>query len=511
MTVISRVFGLGRVFVISAVLGTTYLGNTFQSSNSVSNILFELLAAGGLSAVLVPALVRAANDNAHSERLANGVLGVATVALGAIAVVGVVGAPVIARALTAGAPAEVAVQQRELATFLVRWFVPQVVLYGFGAVATALLHSRKRYAIAAAAPIANTAVMIVCFTVFRIHAGHNPGLSLDTTSKLLLAAAGTGGVLAFVATLVVAVRRSGIRLQPRGGFRDREVRILLQHAGWGILLNSIGGLIAAALVVAGNVVAGGVVAFQVAFVLFLAPYAILSQPLAAVSLPELTQDATSLDTTRYATTLHWTLETMCAVMAPATAVLMIFAKPALMGLGLGLDHRGITLVSAALTGLAIGLVPYSGFLVMARAYYAVDDSKTPALVSMLCGAVGVLAIVVSRFTLHDNALVSALGVAHSLALATGMVVLIAHMRRRTHHQVVTRRSVTALGCAAYIALPMWFAARAIAVHDRVSLVVYAICGSAIYVALYAISLRLAGFGSIRYPRADDMPPESIAS
>ena len=54
---VSRAFGGLRMVVIAAVLGTTYLGNTFQASNSVSNVLFELLAAGALSAVLVPTFV----------------------------------------------------------------------------------------------------------------------------------------------------------------------------------------------------------------------------------------------------------------------------------------------------------------------------------------------------------------------------------------------------------------------------------------------------------------------
>ena len=66
-----------RVLVIAAVLGTTYLGNTFQAANSVSNVLFELLAAGALSAVLVPTfvtLIDAGND-AEADRLANGLLG----------------------------------------------------------------------------------------------------------------------------------------------------------------------------------------------------------------------------------------------------------------------------------------------------------------------------------------------------------------------------------------------------------------------------------------------------
>src|SRR5690606_26858985 len=52
---ISRVIGFVRVLVVAGVLGTTYLGNAFQAANSFSNVLFELLAAGALSAVLVPA------------------------------------------------------------------------------------------------------------------------------------------------------------------------------------------------------------------------------------------------------------------------------------------------------------------------------------------------------------------------------------------------------------------------------------------------------------------------
>jgi putative peptidoglycan lipid II flippase len=57
LTVVSRVTGFVRILVVASVLSTTYLGNTYQSTNSVPNILFELIAAGVLQAVLVPALV----------------------------------------------------------------------------------------------------------------------------------------------------------------------------------------------------------------------------------------------------------------------------------------------------------------------------------------------------------------------------------------------------------------------------------------------------------------------
>jgi putative peptidoglycan lipid II flippase len=93
-----------RVLVVAAVLGPTFLGNAFQSANSVSNVLFELLAAGALSAVLVPTFVELLDrsDQRRAEEVAGRVLGVALALLGAVSLVGVIGAPLLARALTSG-------------------------------------------------------------------------------------------------------------------------------------------------------------------------------------------------------------------------------------------------------------------------------------------------------------------------------------------------------------------------------------------------------------------------
>ncbi|MBV8949654.1 MAG: virulence factor MviN, partial [Actinobacteria bacterium] len=78
-TALSRALGFVRVLVVAAVLGTTYLGNTFQASNAVSNVLFELIAAGALSEVLVPTFVGLLDrgEQREAERLAGGVLGLA--------------------------------------------------------------------------------------------------------------------------------------------------------------------------------------------------------------------------------------------------------------------------------------------------------------------------------------------------------------------------------------------------------------------------------------------------
>ncbi|HEY3238405.1 MAG TPA: lipid II flippase MurJ, partial [Acidimicrobiia bacterium] len=222
-TAISRVLGFGRVLVIAAVLGTTDLGNTFSASNSVSNVLFDLLAAGALSAVLVPAFVdlldggRADAGTREAEGLGGVLLGWALVALVPLCAAGVLAAPALARILTAGTEdAAVAADQRELATFLLRLFLPQVLLYAYGALATAVLHAKRHFTVTAVAPIGNTVVMVAALGAFR--ALHGPGsapFDLSLAERLLLGAAGTLGVAAFVGIPAVALWRTGFRLRPR--------------------------------------------------------------------------------------------------------------------------------------------------------------------------------------------------------------------------------------------------------------------------------------------------------
>ena len=208
---LSRAFGGLRVVVIAAVLGTTYLGNTFQASNSVSNVLFELLAAGALSAVLVPTFVdlldrgRPASSRGGGRRRA---VDRARSGLAVVTLLGILLAPQIARLLTAGVddPA-IAAQQEELATYLLRFFVPQVLLYALGAVATAVLHARRSFVLPAVAPIGNTVVLVAALGIFHAMAGSDPGLDLSEGERLCLALGGTLG-----------------RGRLRGGAGDRAAR-----------------------------------------------------------------------------------------------------------------------------------------------------------------------------------------------------------------------------------------------------------------------------------------------
>ncbi len=431
----SRAIGFVRVLVIAGVLGTTYLGNAFQAANSLSNVLFELLAAGALSAVLVPAFVERLDrgDERGAERMAGGVLGAALVGLGLVSLVGIVAAPWVARLLTLGVPADIVEEQRELVTFLLRFFIPQIVLYAAGTIATAVLYAKRRFAITAAAPIGNTLVMVASLLLFRAVAGPGPGLDLTSGERWLLVVAGTGGVVAFVGSLLLVLRSSGFRLRPRWPFGDAELRTVLGHSGWGVVLHTGAGLLLGGAIVAGSAVEGGVVAYQVAWVFFLAPYAVLAQPIHTAILPELVQEAGQGDLERFRTSVRWALERMALFVLPATAALVALAVPAMriVSFGEASTGDGPALLAAALAWLGLGLLPYGAFLLLARAYYALGDSRTPGLVALGTAGLGVVAMAVGAAAADGVARIAVLGAAHSGAHLVGAGILLAGLGART--------------------------------------------------------------------------------
>jgi putative peptidoglycan lipid II flippase len=492
-TFASRGIGFVRVWVIAAVLGTTYLGNTFQASNSISNVLFELLAAGALSAVLVPTFVEAfrRGDDREAERLASGVLGLALVVMGIVSVIGIVFAPSIARLLSSGAPnSHVESQQIELSTFLLRFFVPQVMLYAIGTVATGVLFAQRRFVVTAVAPIANTVVIVAALVVFRVMHGSDPNLDLTLAEKLVLALGGTLGVVGFVAVPTVALLRSGFRLRASLGTVDRKLRRLLWLSAWVALQPDVALLLVTALVM-GNQVAGGVVAYQFCFVAFLAPYAILAQPVHTTILPELSLDASHGDMASFAGRLGWGLDGMAMLLLPVSAAFVALAEPTMRVLSVGNSRDGVDLFAAALASLGVGLFTYGAFLLLARAFYALGDSRTPALVAAGSAILGAAVMVVGSLNAETGAgSVAALGLGHSAAYLVGSLVLGGLLRRRVGHPFFPHAFWRCFAASAALGALAWWAEDLIDPTERVANILVLAAIGLVGAGTYAVMLRL---------------------
>jgi len=489
----SRGVGFVKVWVIAAVLGATYLGNTYQASSSVSNILFELIAAGALSAVLVPTFVDLfrAEDDAEAERLASGVLGLALALMAVVSVIGIVLATPIARLLSSGAPsAHVEAQQTALSAFFLRFFIPQVLLYAVGTVATAVLFAKRRFVIVAVAPIANAVILVATMVAFRIMHGPTPDLDLTTPEKLVLAIGGTLGVVGFVGVPTVALLRSGFRLRATLGAVDRKLRRLLWLSAWVALQPDVAVLLGAALVM-GNQVAGGVVAYQFCFVAFLAPYAILAQPIHTTILPELTVDAGAGDMRSFADRLRWGLDSMSRLLLPVSAAYVALALPAMRVLAVGNSRHDAALFAAALASLGVGLFTYGTFLFFARASYALGDSRTPAIIAGASALVGAGVMVVGGLTFEsDTAKVAALGLGHSAAYLVGTLVLGFVLRRRVGHGFFPHAFLPALAASAALGGLAWLVEHLVGPSGRLADVLVLVAIGLIGLGLYLLLLRM---------------------
>lgn len=452
---LSRLTGFVRVLAVGGALGATYLGNTYHSANLVSTITFELLVGGLLAAPLVPAFVRLVERGraGEADRLAGALLGVALAGLGALALAMALAGHAVMRLLTAGVDDPV-VRAREvrLGAFFLWFFLPQMLLYAVGAVATALLNARRRFAAAAFAPVANNLVVTATMLAFvAVTAPGERGLGIGTGPATLLAAGTTAGVAAMAAVPVVALARAGVRVRPRLDRRQPGLAAVARAGAWGVLLlAAVQALLAVTLVLA-NQVEGGVVAYQIAFTFFLLPFALVAHPVFTALHPRLSSAAAAGRWEDFGSGLGHGLGRMLTLVVPAAALLAALASPVLALVRVGrLGPGDADLVARVLAAYAVGLGGYAAFQLLARAATAAGDARLPAVVGLGVAAGGAAAMVAGSSLASGADRVVALGLAHSAAMTGGAVVLFTLLRRRLPATVPVAGTVARSAAAAVV-------------------------------------------------------------
>ncbi len=452
LTGVSRLTGFVRVVVVAAVLGTTFLGNTYQSANTIPNIVFELFAAGALQAVLVPALVARFDrgEDEQAERLAGSVLGLTLAVLAALAVLGALASPLLMRALVSGVedPA-IRADQVSLGTVFLLIFLPQVLIYDVGLVATAVLHARGRFGLPAIAPAVNNVVVCAAYVTFWwMRRDEGTTLDLDGAEIAVLAGGTTFGVVAFCALPIIGAHRAGFRFRPNLDRSDPALRALARQGGWAALFLAMTQVLLAAVLVLGNPVEGGIVGYQVAFTFFLLPHALFALPVLNTLFPEAARRAQADDLPGVAVTVERGMRAIAFFVLPVAAGLVALAGPlsrvALFG---ETGAAGAELVRLTLVGFAPGLLGYGAFYFLTRMLYAMDDTRTPAVVHALVVAGGVIAMVVASRAADGDARIAALAWSHTGTYLAGALALgaVVHRRLRPPPQVVR---VVAVGTVA---------------------------------------------------------------
>jgi putative peptidoglycan lipid II flippase len=419
LTLVSRLTGFARILVVAAVLGRGALGDTYQTANTVPNLLFELFAAGALQAVLVPALIDVLDRDGRTaaDRVAGAVLGALLSLLSAVVVIAAVAAPWIMRALTASSDQAVHDAKVELGTLFLWFFLPQVLFYALGLVATAVLNAEHRFYVPAIAPASNNLVVMATYVVFWwMRDGAAPGLDLTTAEKWVLAAGTTLGVIVFTTLPALAARRHGYRLRPRVEWSSPTVRTLGRRGAWAGGQLALAQVLLAAVLVLASGTTGGVVTWAFAFAFFLLPYSLFALPVATTSFPRLARAHQADRPDEFGAALERATRTTVVLLVGAAAALAALAWPIVRIAAFGEAREGgLAPLAHAIAAFAPGLVGYGLAYLFTRGLYALDDARTPMVATAVGTGVGLVAMVVASAVAPTTERAAALAVGYGVA------------------------------------------------------------------------------------------------
>jgi putative peptidoglycan lipid II flippase len=432
---LSRITGFLRLSAMAFAIGVaeTRLADAYNVANNTPNIVYELVLGGVLTSVFVPVFVEWLQDHGRREanEVARRVFTIATIVLTAIMLVGILAAPLIVRLYTIRVSGPEAEAERALATFFLRWFMPQILFYGIGAIANGLLNANGRFAATMFAPILNNVIVIGTFLAFA--AMHGPGVptpdGLTTAQRYLLALGTTAGVIAMTVALWPSLRKTGFRFAWRPDAKHPAVRRIGKLASWTFLYvaaNQLGLFVV--IVLAAGI--GGYTVYFNAFILFQLPHAVFAVAIFTALLPAMSSRWVADDRDGFRNLLSQGLRATGFVLIPAALGYMVLAVPITRLL---LQHGAASpedarRVADTLVFFSFGLFSYSAFQLLLRAFYAMQDSKTPALINVASFVVNTAANLLFFFALGLAIRGLALGLAVAYTFASVVAVLILRKR-----------------------------------------------------------------------------------
>jgi putative peptidoglycan lipid II flippase len=199
------------------------------------------------------------------------------------------------------------------------------------------------------------------------------------------------------------------------------------------------------------------------------------------------------DVDAFAASVRHALDSMALLVVPASVALVVFAVPAMRVVSFGaVTKSGVVLLAAGVASLGIGLYAYGAFLLYARAYYALGDSRTPAIAAVATAAMGVAVMAIGAARSHGAAKVAALGIGHSSAYVAGAVVLGIGLSRRTGHAVVPAELVRSVLVAGGVGAIAWLLMRTIDPQSRVGTLCATVVVSGAAAAVYVGVVRMSG-------------------
>ncbi|MCS6711859.1 hypothetical protein JSY14_07425 [Brachybacterium sp. EF45031] len=465
-SIVSRLLGFVRNFLFGLITAgsMTAVGNAVSAANFLPNQIWILVGGGVLNAILVPAIVRASRQDDRGADYVSRLMTLVVLLTGGLTVLCIALVPVLLT-VTSGrlAPGTFA-----FAVQMGYWMMPQIMLSALYVMCGQLLNAHDSFGPYQWAPVMNNVVGILGALAFLAMWGSTPRVEDWTLTMIIaLAAINIGGSAAQVLFLWVFVRRLGLRLRPRFGFRGLGLRKLGRIGTWTLAMLLVsqvgisatrwatGGASARAeeLIRAGRAgeaaVYPALASIDWSYMAFMIPQGIIAVTLVTAAFPTISRRAAADDHAGAFAQYAQTSRMLAVPMVLCTAVFIALAGPIMWVIGGGTGPVAARANGWVLVAYMLGLVPFAATYLVKRVFYAYEQARAPFLMQLPNTLVSVLAVapilafVDPRWATATAAAVSSLG--NLLGWVLGLWLLRRIGRRLGVRSGASRESAVVMG------------------------------------------------------------------
>src|SRR5690625_3327671 len=382
-TFLSRITGLIRDILIARSFGAGGLTDAFWVAFRIPNLLRRLFAEGAFSQAFVPILgdVKNTQPAQATQQLIDRVAIVLTAILMLVTLIGMIATPWVVSLMASGMRTAERQAEFSAAIWMTRAMFPYILCMSLVAFASGILNTWSRFAIPAFTPMLLNLAMIAA-SLWLVN-------YIDPPIYALAIGVMAGGVLQ-LSMQWIALMRLGIapRLNLRldRALRDAYVRKIIQK----MIPATVGVSVAQISILINTNIAtwlqtGSVTWLSFADRLMEFPSALLGVALGTVLLPYLSAAHAKKDLQTYQRLLEWGLQ-----------LIFMFGLPAALGLALLSEGLVATLFNygafsaadvlqtqSAVIAYAAGLIGLLSIKVLAPAFYARQDIKTPVHIAIV--------------------------------------------------------------------------------------------------------------------------------
>lgn len=420
-TMVSRVLGFVRTYLLTVIAaGTSLALDAFQAANTLPNVVFILLSAGVLNAILIPQITKAMKQPDGGQEFVDRLLTVSFASVLVVTVLATVASPWLLDLYFSSSGAT-----RHLTVFFGFICMPQIFFYGLYAILGQVLNARNQFAAFMWSPVLANVVQIAGLVWFLVQFGAHPDPTTWTSEMVwVLAGTTTLGIVIQGLFLIIPLHRGGFRWRPRWGVRGYGLGAAARITVWtftALVIAQLAGIIMKKMLshvrLVHPEVSSSISAYDNAFLIFMLPQSFITTSILTALFPRMSRANADGDDSAMRKLLRQGLETPALAIIPCSLAMVALARPGVQTI-FSLKNGQVDALAWAVAIMGLGLLPFGVATLQQRYCFAREDGKLNLIMQSITTGTQ-LGVLVTMFVLPPEFALLVVAAAQTIASTVG--------------------------------------------------------------------------------------------